>query len=303
MLDNPNYFTGNPLERRSEHRGDTAWLAAQLQHPDAQMLCLWRGQPLLASTEKPLWLSPAARSEFNQDAPVILLGFLGNTPYFAIDASTSSSTAEAAPFIDLGTYTDLRTGAAGLDRADLAIIGQAVWLLDWHRRHLFCAKCGAPSDMAGGGIKRICGTCGAEHFPRTDPVAIVLPVYGEECLLARGAHFPPNMFSALAGFLEPGETLEECAVREVAEEVGLTLTAPRYIFSQPWPFPSSLMVGFIAEATSKDLTLDEEEIEAARWVSRPEIKALIAGERRDDLWVPPPFAIARQLLEVWAAEG
>lgn len=304
MLTNPNYFVGNPLDRRSEYRGDDDWLKEQEAHPKAQMLVFWRGMPLLEDgpdkdTLRPLMLSPAARSEFAPQANVILLGFQEETPFFAIDGSATGTTPENAPFSDLGTYGNLRDIAMQLERQDLAIIGQAVWMLDWHRRHSFCANCGAADAMGAGGIKRICNNCDTEHFPRTDPVAIVLPVCGNKCLLGRGPHFPPNMFSALAGFLEAGETLEECAIREVAEETGVTVKNPRYIFSQPWPFPSSLMTGFIAEADDMTLNLDTREIEEARWVTKDDIKALINGERRPDLWIPPPYAIARQLLEYW----
>ena len=305
MLANPNYFTGNPLNRHSEQRGDASWLDAQVCHPDAQMLALWNDMPLLdlpadkSKNGRPLWLSPSARSEFAPTATIILLGFLGDAPYFVIDGSASSTSPENAPFHDLGTYGNLRDVSMRLDREDLAIIGQALWLADWHRQHGFCAKCGTATDIAHGGIKRLCSNCDTEHFPRTNPVAIVLPVCADQCLLGRSPHFPPNMFSALAGFLEASETLEECAIREVWEETGITITNPRYIFSQPWPFPNSLMTGFIAETTDKTLLLDKTEIEEARWVSRAEIAALVKGEKRDDLWIPPSFAIARQLLEFW----
>ena len=305
---NPNFFTGNPLQRISEKRGDKAWLQEQLDLPDAKLIPLWRGHPLIEMPREPddqaqpLWLNPAARSEFASDARVILLGYHGAAPYFAIDASASGSSAETAPFSDLGAYRSLRDVADSLAREDLAILGQALWILDWHRRHQFCANCGSRSEMRLGGVSRHCTECETDHFPRTDPVAIVLVTYGDTCLLGRGVKFPPNFFSALAGFLEPGETLEECAVRETYEEAGVRVDNVRYIFSQPWPFPSSLMVGFLAEAEDQELTLDPTEIAEARWVSKEEIRSLISGERRDDLWIPPKFAIARQLLEVWASE-
>ena len=302
---NPNYFAGNPLERSSEKRGDSEWLAQQLALPEAVMLPFWRGRPLIEAPEgpggrqRPLWLSPAARSEFAADAPLILLGFRREVPYFALDASASAPSADNAPFADLGSYLGMREIAPSLAREDVAILGQALWLLDWHRRHRFCANCGATTLPAGAGVSRRCNACECDHFPRTDPVAIVLAVHDDACLLGRGVKFPPGFFSALAGFLEPGETLEECAVREVYEESGVRLTDVSYIFSQPWPFPSSLMVGFIAEAESRDLKLDETEIAEARWVERETIAALVRGERRDGLMIPPRFAIAHQLMAHW----
>ncbi len=302
---NPNYFVGNPLERLSEKRGDAAWLQEQLNFASARLVPFWRGRPLIAEARVPggkaeaLWLNTTASSEFHEGAPLILLGHLDGVPYFAIDGSASGASAETAPFSDLGVYRSLREIADDLSREDLAILGQALWILDWHRRHQFCANCGAKTEMRPGGANRHCQSCETDHFPRTDPVAIVLATYGEECLLGRGVNFPPKFFSALAGFMEPGETLEECAAREVFEEAGVQLTNVEYIFSQPWPFPSSLMVGFIADATDKELNLDTTEIAEARWVPKDDIRALLAGDGQGDLWLPPRFAIARQLLEVW----
>ena len=305
---NPNYFTGNPLERLSEKRGDALWFAEQLAHEKACMVPFWRGRPLVEMPDGPegqaraLWLSPLARSEFVHDAPVVLLGFRDGAPYFALDASASGASAETAPFADMASYKGMRELAGMLSREEVAILGQALWLLDWHRRHQFCANCGAKSQMVGGGTHRRCDGCDTDHFPRTDPVAIVLVSRGEDCLLGRGVKFPPTFFSALAGFLEPGETLEECAAREVFEEVGVKVNDVRYIFSQPWPFPSSLMAGYIAETEDTTFTLDETEIAEARWVSKDEIRALLNGERRDDLNIPPPFAIAHQLLVEWVRD-
>jgi NAD+ diphosphatase len=226
---------------------------------------------------------------------------LGPRACFAIDAS-GAPTLEDAPFSDLGVYTPLREAASVLSSEDIAVVGEARWLLDWHRRHAHCAVCGSKTEMKDGGAKRLCPQCGTEHFPRSDPVAIVLAVHEESCLLARGPHFPPGFLSALAGFVEACETPEACAIRELREEAGVALTGVRYQFSQPWPFPSSLMMGFIADARDKTLKLDEKEIVEARWMSRGEIDRLLAGERRDDVRLPPRFTIARRLIERWAAD-
>ena len=305
---NPNFFTGNPLERLSEKRGDKDWLKAQFDHPEGVMVPFWRGMPLLGEKQagddfaKPVWLAPQAQSEFPRDADFLFLGLKGDRPYFAIDGSAAGASPEEAPFADMGAYTNLREAAGLLSREHLAIMGQATWLFDWHRRHSFCANCGNPSEFTDAGTKRICHHCETEHFPRTDPVAIVLVIHEDHCFLGRGPHFPPGFYSALAGFLEPGETLEECAAREIMEEAGIVLTNVRYIFSQPWPFPSSLMVGFIAETQSRDYTLDPAEIVDAAWISKDDIRKLLNGERIEGVNIPPAFAIAHQLLRVWAEE-
>lgn len=310
---NPNYFTGNPLQRLSEKRGNVDWLQEQLAHPQAGLVPFWQGMPLLAATSGgappsacPLWLSPAARGEFSAEATLVLLGLRpgpkGAVPCFALDATQSAVSAAQAPFADMGQYTPLREAAGQLARDDLAIMGQAAWLLDWHRRHGFCPQCGERTKLVEAGAKRDCAACEAEYFPRTDPVAIVLVVEGDHCLLGRSSHFPPGMFSALAGFLEAGETLEECAVREIHEEAGVVISDLRYVFSQPWPFPASLMVGFIAKAQSRALTLDPTEITDAKWVSRADMRKLLGGGQLDGIFVPPPFAIAHQLLRNWVEE-
>ena len=156
--------------------------------------------------------------------------------------------------------------------------------------------------MKEGGAKRQCRACGAEHFPRSDPVAIVLALHEGACLLGRGPHFPPGFLSALAGYVEAAETPEDAARRELFEEAGVRLTDIRYQFSQPWPFPTSLMMGFIADAESRDLDLDAEEIEEARWIDRADIRAMLNGEERGGVYLPPRFTIARQLIERWAGE-
>jgi len=293
-------FAGAPLDRASARKTDPDWIAEQWRRADAEMAAFHRGDALLGDAA-PLWLSTAAASEFPANAPRVFLGLQNGAPRFAIDASEAAPDPDRAPFADIGRYVSLReAGLAGVGDEDLAILGQARWVLDWHARHRFCAVCGSPTDMVDGGGKRTCPDCGSEHFPRTDPVAIVLPISGEDCLLGRGVKFPPPFFSALAGFVEPCETLEECAIREVFEEAGVRIKNPRYVVSQPWPFPSSLMVGFIADAETREIALDEAEIAEARWVPKDEIRALLAGEPRDDLAIPPRIAVAHQLLKAWA---
>jgi NAD+ diphosphatase len=291
-------FAAEPLDRASDHRLDEAWIAQRLADPASVLIPLHKGDPLIAG-EAPAFLSAAARGQFGPSAPAVFLGLRGGQAHFAIDASAAVSP-ESAPFAGLGRYAPLREAAGLLKDDDLAMIGQGRWLLDWHRRHRFCARCGRPTKQADGGAKRLCTECGAEHFPRTDPVAIVLAVNEGSCLLGRSPRFPSGFLSALAGFVEAAETPEACAVRELKEEAGVMLTAVRYQFSQPWPFPSSLMMGFIADAAGRTLNLDRKEIEEARWLTLAEIRALLAGERSEDVRLPPRFTIARRLIERWA---
>ncbi len=191
------------------------------------------------------------------------------------------------------------TGAPDRESGDLAA---ALALTNWHLRHRFCAVCGRPSEVVGAGWMRRCPGCGAEHFPRTDPVVIMLPVREGRALLARQPHFPPGMHSALAGFVAPGESLEAAVAREISEETGLALAGrPRYVASQAWPFPTSLMVGFLAPVARGAVRLDGAELEAARWFSCAEAARALEGSARD-VFAPPPMAIAHHLIRHWLAE-
>ena len=299
--DNPNWFANNPLDRAYDRRSAPGFLEDRLKDPASVLIPLWRGDPLIAGG-KAGFLSAAALGEFPPDAPVVFLGLLNGAAHFAVDASGAGATPDAAPFADIGAYMPIREAAGVLDRADLAVIGHGRWLFEWHRKHLHCAVCGAPTDMKEGGAKRQCQSCGAEHFPRSDPVAIVLALHEGACLLGRGPHFPPGFLSALAGYVEAAETPEDAARRELFEEAGVRLSDVRYQFSQPWPFPSSLMMGFMADAESRDLHLDANEIEEARWIDRADIRAMLNGEARGGVYLPPRFTIARQLIERWARE-
>lgn len=298
---NPNWFAHSPIARLNNEKALDDIFAEKLADPSSVMIPLWCGDPLIASGEA-AFLSVAARGEFPKDAPVVLLGMRGETAVFAIDASKAAQSAETAPFADIGAYIPIREAAGMISKDELAVIGHGRWLFEWHRKHRFCANCGAPTEMKNGGAKRQCATCETELFPRTDPVAIVLAIHDGACLLGRGPHFPPGVLSALAGFIEAAETPEEAAKRELFEEAGVVLTDIRYQFSQPWPFPSSMMMGFIADAESRDLNLDTDEIVEARWIDKADIKTLLGGGDIGDVFVPPKFTIARQLLERWAAD-
>jgi NAD+ diphosphatase len=200
---------------------------------------------------------------------------------------------------------DLRSIAMGglLPPDQTAMLAAAKALMHWHARHRFCSNCGALDGVAMAGWRRDCNVCKATHFPRTDPVVIMLAVDGDACLLGRQPRFPKGMYSALAGFVEPGETIEAAVRREIKEEAAVTCRAVRYFASQPWPFPASLMIGCFAEAESRSLEVDRVELEDARWFSRDETVALIERRHPEGLTAPTPMAIAHHLLKRWAYKG
>jgi NAD+ diphosphatase len=178
-------------------------------------------------------------------------------------------------------------------------IAEAKARLAWHARHRFCPNCGAPTDLAEGGWKRVCPVCKAEHFPRTDPVVIMLAVRGNQCLLGRSARFASAMWSCLAGFVEPGENIEEAVRREVQEEAGIVCGRIAYFASQPWPFPMSLMIGCHAEALNHEIKVDASELEGARWFDRDEVALMLLRRHPDGLGTPPPVAIAHHIIRAW----
>ena len=302
-------FSGNPLNRASEKRPDADWVAKKRRDPSSLVLPLWRLQPFLLGSEKsrgPLeagFLMPGLAEQLAaEDAPWVMLGLEGERVLFALDISAARDPANEGPLAGLGHFRDMRAAAMLLPDKDTAILGQAKALIDWHQRHGFCPRCGNRTTLADAGYKRVCGSCNAEHFPRTDPVVIMLATHGDSCLVGRGKQFPPGMFSALAGFIEPGETIEEAVRRELFEEAGVRTGAVHYYATQPWPFPSSLMIGCFAEATSPEINVDGNELAEAFWLVRGKARALIGGERVDGLWVPPSIAIAHHLIKTWASK-
>lgn len=220
------------------------------------------------------------------DAP-LFLGLEGGAPRFSPVTEPASQPFSVMPLL------------AQLDAAAAPLFAAAMSLSRWHARHPFCACCGEPTNPVRGGWSRACERCSAEHFPRVDPVVIMLVEHDGAVLLGRQPHYPAGRYSALAGFLEVGETIEDAVAREVKEEAGLDLGDIRYIASQPWPFPSSLMIGCHAEATSADLTIDTTELEHARWFGRDEVARGLAGADDATFQPPPRTAIARTLLEHW----
>ncbi|WP_428061615.1 NAD(+) diphosphatase [Brevundimonas sp.] len=301
-----NIFAGNPLDRAGDLRNDPDWLAEQADKPYAQALVLWEGRPLIEETDQGprlVWLSMKHARTLVRDREVFL-GLWKDEPVFAIEFEGSIDPADG-PVGGLGVFHDMRSAAALLPASDAAMAGGAKSLFDWRRKHGFCANCGALGETASGGWKRRCPACGTEHFPRVDPVTIMLPIYtgGAEpiCLLGRQAAWAPGRMSALAGFLEPGESIEEACAREVKEEAGLTVVAATYHSSQPWPFPSQLMIGLIAQVSDDQARPDQTELESVAWLTRAEARAVLAGDH-PTISAPPPFAIAHSLIQAWVEE-
>jgi NAD+ diphosphatase len=302
-------FSGNPLDRASEKRGDAEWLAARRRDADSLVLPMWRLQPFLLGPERGPgrleagFLRPGlCETLAAPGAPDVLLGLDEGRAVFALDISAAPDPMNEGPLAGLGHFREMRAAAmsGALSDRDIALCGHAKAMIDWHQRHGFCPNCGAPTAPKDAGYRRHCDGCNADHFPRTDPVVIMLATHGDSCLVGRGKQFPQGMFSALAGFVEPGETIEEAVARELKEEAGVKVGRVTYHATQPWPFPSSLMIGCFAQALSRDIVVDHDELAEAFWLEKPKLKALIAGEKVDGLWIPPRIAIARHLLEAWA---
>jgi NAD+ diphosphatase len=300
-----NTFAGNPLDRASYRRSDPAWIEARLAEPDSLAVALWNGRPLVegeaGAAPRIAYLGAGmARGLAGGLERLLFLGLWKETAVFAVDLDGAEDPAGGV-LEGLGRFEELRGLAQTLEPTEAAILATAKAVFEWRRRHRHCPACGAASEVAEGGWKRICPACKAEHFPRTDPVVIMLPVKGERCLVGRQAAWPKLMFSALAGFVEPGETLEEACARELWEEARLKTTKVRYHSTQPWPWPSSLMIGLIAEVENDDATADDVELDEVKWLSRDEARAMIAG-RFAEAKAPGALAIAHQLIKAWAEE-
>ena len=226
------------------------------------------------------------------------MGLLNGKAYFSIDLSRVSDPENEVGLKDLGDFEDLMAlSSQAIDPGELAILGQAKAIFEWHNSHKYCSRCGSESSLAEAGYKRKCDKCNSEHFPRTDPVVIMLATYNDRAFLGRQKRFPPGMYSALAGFVEHGESIEEAVARELNEEAGISTKNVYYHSSQPWAFPFSLMIGCIAEANSKNFKLDEIEIDEGKWFSREELKGAIEGNKNSNFFVPPSMAIAHHLIK------
>jgi NAD+ diphosphatase len=275
------FFAGPGLDRADALRGEPAKVEALARSPQARQLVWADGLPALDAEGLLVW------EEVSE--PALFLGLQGERPCFSPIAASGGDL--RAQFGTLGY----------LSAAEAPIFAAAVSLASWHRRHGFCANCGAPSAPVRGGWSRQCGACGAEHYPRVDPVVIMLAEKDGRVLLGRQPRFPPRRYSALAGFVEVGESLEAAVARELFEEAGVRATDVRYVASQPWPFPSSLMIACLSSTADEKIVIDTTELEDARWFSRAEVEAAMAGAPDTSFVAPPPFAIAHSLLAHWLA--
>ncbi len=295
-------LAASALNRAAQHRTDKAWLERATSEDSVLALLLRGGKPLMMNGTNGglMWLGPEAR-DLAQNGTRLFLGLDKNrSPIFAFDLPPDFRV-EGTFLVGTADFEDMRGAISRLSPLEANLASTARSLFEWHRFHRFCANCGSPSDLVDAGWKRICPACATEHFPRTDPVAIMLPVSGEDCLLGRSPGWPAGFMSCLAGFVEPGETIEQAASRELFEEAGIRSdpATARYLFCQPWPFPSSLMVGIELEATSREINVDPKEIEDARWFSRNEVRQILAGSHAE-IFCPPKFAIAHHVLKQWA---
>jgi len=331
-------FGLNPLDRLSDKRQDATFVEARRRDSTTRFLLLAQHTPILktiAASDGSVSLDPFFTVQEWEDLAEALGAtsslasesiFLGTTnaegagmSVFAIGidappqsiagtshaASASGSTSAPAPARPHWRAIDLRTLALEQQMPPVVLgeLAGAKSVLHWHSRHRYCANCGTPTAVSTGGWRRDCSACNAQHFPRVDPVVIMLLIDGERCVLGRQPQFAPGMYSALAGFLEPGETMEDAVRREIKEEAGVACSQVTYFASQPWPFPSSLMIACFARATQTTLTIDVTELEDARWFTRAEVATMLQGEHPDALGAPKPYAIAHHLLQHFVRHG
>jgi NAD+ diphosphatase len=326
-----NAFTGARLDRAGDaRRRDPAWVAEQRASPAARAVLV--GNEGVVMDGERLALLPLAEAERSSpDAAVepLLLGIDAVGPLFALDLDAPAPPGDRPPrLIAAGGArgsvakppapargprpVPLREAVVVLPQDEGGLVAYVAALCNWHRRHRFCAACGAPSDLGEAGLIRACPRCGTHHHPRTDPVVIMLVTDGDRVILGRAPSWPPRRYSALAGYVEPGESLEEAVAREVAEESGVVVGTPRYVASQPWPFPSSLMLGFEAPWRAGEPRARERDIQDVRWFTRAEVAVAAAADadgwgaephagETSRLLLPPRLAIARRLLERWLA--
>ena len=294
-------YATSPLERAADRRADPGVLAALTQEPTSRFYVLTGDAVALKRSgdrHDPLFAGEEVRS-LGAPLETAFLGLLDGAARFAISlAPAALATREARSDIAL---IDLRSIATRglLDHDHLSALAESRALVNWHTRHRFCANCGAATKVVDGGWRRDCPSCRSLHFPRTDPVVIMLAVDGERCLLGRSHRFQSGVWSCLAGFVEPGETIEQAVRRETREEAGISCGRVAYFASQPWPFPMSLMIGCHVEARSREIVVDRTELDGARWFERPEVALMLAGRHPAGLTAPNPVAIAHHIIRAW----
>ena len=298
-------YAASRIERAAERRADAAALSALEADVRARayvmggdMMALRKG----ADDNDPLFPLDEARA-LGHMTGMAFLGLMDGAPRFAI--ALDPAAVEALKAQSGFEITDLRTIAVrGLVEAEhLPPMAEGKSLMNWHARHAFCSNCGEPTRVVEAGWRRDCPACKVQHFPRTDPVVIMLAIAGERCVLGRSGRFASNSWSCLAGFVEPGETIEEAVRREVREEASIVCGKVTYFQSQPWPFPSSLMIGCHAQALNEEIIVDRTELEGARWFTREEVATMLARQHPDGLITPVPVAIAYHIIRTWVENG
>lgn len=295
-------FLGNTLDRQSTRRGDTAYLKDLLHRPETRVV-LSTERTLVFANEETLSAGhdlETAVSLGADPAEMVYLGLRPATGHALFATTLPDSDEDLAAREDL-RLVDLRTLAVQklLPPEDLGALAQARALIHWHRTHGFCSRCGEKSTLAEAGYRRDCPACGGQHFPRTDPCVIMLITDGERVLLGRPSRLPEGMFTTLAGFMEPGETVEQAVRREVMEESGISVGSVSILSNQPWPFPANLMIGCIGEATSHEIEIEDDELEACKWCGRDEVRQMADGTHPEGHFIPPAISIAHDLIAGW----
>ena len=300
----PNPYAAIGLDRASERRGDTAWIESLFHDPTSRFLPIWRSKSFIIPGDEPRASiiepeSALALSILPGDA--VFLGLKEDIAHFSVDVSHLDDPTSAKVFVGRGEFVELRSVGPLLSRDEGGILAYAKGIMHWHARHLFCGVCGSETEMRDAGHVRVCGAdgCGSQHFPRTDPAVIMLVSQGDRVVLGRKSEWVEHMYSTLAGFVEPGESLEDAVAREVWEEIRIEVTNVRYHSSQPWPFPASLMLGFHADAVTDNIEFDRDELEDARWFTRQELADGGAGIKHR----PRSDSIARRLIKDWVESG
>lgn len=299
-----NTFASLQIDRAARRRRYPSWIAGRLEAPGARFLLFWGSKVLMTPdpAPSPAWLSPEeAESHLRRAESVILLGETGEHTIFVIGLDAADESPPPS-LKEMGAFRRLRAVAALLDGETASLLAYAKGMIHYHHEHRFCPACGSPTRAEEGGHLRVCTDpeCGRQDFPRTDPAIIVLVSSGDRCLLGRQPTWPEHLYSIIAGFVEPGESLEAAAAREVREETGIRIRRVRYQSSQPWPFPRSLMIGFTAAAETTTIRLRDGELEEAQWLSREEI---VAQVREGALQLPSAISISRRLIEAWFDVG
>ncbi len=298
----PNPLSTVSLNRLGDKRKDEGWIAEILTGP-AHVHLVANGQ-IATIGDRAATLKPAHAQQLAGDQHFVFLGEISGTHHFSVDVSHVAKNLIDDALHEDAMFMGLRDAAAQLQADDANLLAFATGMAIWHNNHRHCGRCGQPTEVRAAGHERHCNGCGYDCFPRTDPAMIVLVhnKSNDRCVLGRQKIWPARMFSTLAGFLEPGESLEDCVAREVFEEVGLLVDNIHYISPQPWPFPQSLMVGFHATAVTEDLAVHPTELDDAQWFSREQVADAAAMGRRGDPMSPPPQTISRRLIDEWLGE-